>query len=183
MNLFWLDPFLIWAFRILPAGGFAFVLGCIVLAILAVALGAVSSLCLKGWNRNWYRRQYEEMIRMHNVSVQAVEHGNKDAYLAANKEAMEAFGKYFFSQAGVFMVSLWPLPLILAWMDLRFRDAPLEIVGLSIPYFVTFVLVYIGVRMVVGRWLLRWGPLRRLSAWAEHRGHIPVRHFEDIGRS
>ncbi|MEJ5243031.1 MAG: hypothetical protein WHT64_05685 [Desulfomicrobiaceae bacterium] len=176
------DPFLIWAFRLLPAGALAFVVGCAVLALLAVVVGGVSSLLVQGLNRGWYRRQYEEMIRMHNISVDAVAHGSKDAYLAANKEAMEAFGKYFFSQAGVFTISLWPVPVILAWMDLRFRDAPLEIFGWNISYFVVFLVVYIGVRLVVGPRLKFLTPYRHLCAWAEHRGGITPRHFEDIGK-
>ena len=184
MTSFWwdVDPFFIWAFRLLPAGALAFVVGCTVLALLAVVLGNVSSVVVQGLNRGWYRRQYEEMIRMHNISVDAVAHGSKDAYLAANKEAMEAFGKYFFSQAGVFTVSLWPVPVVLAWMDLRFREAPLEIFGWNIPYFVVFLVTYIGVRLVVGSRLKLLGPYRRLCVWAEHRGSISTRHFEDMGK-
>ncbi|MBZ4686114.1 MAG: hypothetical protein JG774_1859 [Desulfomicrobiaceae bacterium] len=183
MSLLWnLDPIFIWPFRLFPAGAFAFVAGCAVLAVGAVVLGNVASVLVKGLNRGWYQRQYEEMIRMHNLSVDAVAHGSKEAYLAANKEAMEAFGKYFFSQAGVFTVSLWPVPVILAWMDLRFRDAPLEILDWNISYFVVFLVVYIGVRLVVGPRLTFLGPYRRLCAWAEHRGGITPRHFEDIGK-
>ncbi len=178
----WLDPLIIWAFRLLPPGNGAFLLGCTFWAIVAVLIGTVTALLVKILNRGWYRRQYEAMIRMHNISVDAVQHGDKEAYLAANREAMEAFGKYFFSQAGVFMVSLWPIPLILAWMDQRFRDSPLEILGLNIPYFISFLFIYIAVRLVLGPWLFKTAPYRYLDNWAEHRTGVVIRHFEDIGK-
>jgi hypothetical protein len=176
-----IDGIVILFFQILHPGTAAFVLGCSILALFAVLVGQISALVVRRINRNWYRRQYEDMVRMHNLSVQALEHSDKEAYVAANKQATEACGKYFFSQVGVFLVSLWPVPAILAWMDIRFRLAPVELGPWEIPYFATFLVIYIGLRMMLGPLWAAWPLWRRLSAWADHRHGIVARSFEDIG--
>lgn len=87
-------------------------------------MGDVTSQLARRLNRNLYGRYRDEMVRHHNLSVRALRHADKEAYKAVNKQAHEAFGKYFFSQAGAFTLSIWPVPFAMAWMELRFGESP-----------------------------------------------------------
>jgi hypothetical protein len=62
------------------------------------------------------------------------------------------------------------MPFALAWMHMRFADAPLELpvtlpfLGSSVHYFASFLLIYIAVRMVSARLLNRIPGYAGLSA-------------------
>lgn len=119
-----LDPFIIWAFRLVDDPWVGFFLGISVLNLICVIMGDVTSQLARRLNRNLYGRYRDEMVRHHNLSVRALRHADKEAYKAVNKQAHEAFGKYFFSQAGAFTLSIWPVPFAMAWMELRFGESP-----------------------------------------------------------
>lgn len=186
--LIWLDPWLIWAYRLSGHAFSGFLLGTFVLCLGCAVLGDAGYLLARRLNRRVYGEYHDEMIRRHNLSVRAIGQGNKAAYKAANKLAHEAFGKYFFSQAGVFTASLWPAPFALAWMDLRFRHVPLSLpvslpgIGKEVAYPFFFIPLYIAARMLYGR-LARCVPAyRRLQDWAAHGRETDVLRFEDLGR-
>ena len=115
-----LDPFIIWAFRLSDGPWAGFFLGSFFLNLTCVVMGDVTSILARRLNRKVYGAYHDEMVRHHNLSVKALRSSDKEAYKAVNRQAHEAFGKYFFSQAGAFALSIWPLPFALAWMELRF---------------------------------------------------------------
>jgi len=122
-----LDAVLIAPFR-LPGNAVAgFYLGTFLLALASLLLGRLTYDLVWLFNRAHYAREEKEMARMHNLSVAAIEAGDKAAYKAANKEANEAFGKSFFAGAALFSVSVWPVPFALAWLSGRFE-------GLDVPF-------------------------------------------------
>ncbi len=97
------------------------------------------------------------MDRNHDLSEQALKMGDKESYKAVNRQALDAFGYSFSLGAAIFCVSIWPMPFMLAWLHLRFADAPLELpldlplLGSSIHYFPSFLLLYIAVRIIYSR--------------------------------
>lgn len=122
-----MDPMFIWGFRLFdhPWGGF--LTGLAVLSLLCVITGDFTSHLARRLNRKVYGKYRDEMVRQHNLSVEALKHSDKDAYKAVNRQAHEAFGKYFFSQAGAFTLSIWPLPFAMAWLDIRFGGIPITL--------------------------------------------------------
>jgi hypothetical protein len=126
------------------------------------------------------------MVKHHNLSVKALRSSDKEAYKAVNKQAHEAFGKYFFSQAGAFTLSIWPLPFALAWMELRFGGIPLELpfrlpgVGDSVFYPFFFIPIYIVVRIAYGKLMRRLPAYRRILEWTRHGKGTEMLSFVDL---
>ncbi len=145
-----LDAALIAPYRFFSNPVIGFYLGTLVLVIVSLLLGRISYDLIWLFNRRHYAREEGEMTRMHNLSVAAIEAGDKVAYKAANKEANEAFGKSFFAGAALFSVSIWPLPFALSWLALRFSgvDVPL-FPGYTVRYNAVFLGLYIVVRVVM----------------------------------
>lgn len=181
-----LDPGIIWAFRLLSDPWTSFFLGMVYLTLLCVVLGDISSLLVRRMNRKVYGRYRDEMVRHHNLSVEALKSSDKAAYKAVNKQAHEAFGKYFFSQAGAFTLSVWPLPFALAWMELRFGGLPLTLpfslpgVGDSVFYPFFFIPIYIAVRISYGRILRRIPFYQRILDWAKHGDGTQMVSFAEL---
>ena len=121
-----LDPFIIWAFRLTDSAWAGFFLGSIMLNLVCVLMGDTTSILARRLNRKVYGAYHDEMVKHHNLSVKALRSSDKEAYKAVNKQAHEAFGKYFFSQAGAFTLSIWPLPFALAWMNCVSEAFPLN---------------------------------------------------------
>lgn len=69
---------------------------------------------------------------MHNLSVKAIVVKDKDGYRACNKQANEAFGKYFFNMITQGAAFLWPVPFALGWMATRFSQVEFELL-FSLP--------------------------------------------------
>lgn len=180
-----LDAVLIAPYR-LPGDPVAgFYLGTLVLAVCCLMAGKVSQDLVWLWNRKHYEREEAEMIRMHNLSVSAIESGDKAAYKAANREANEAFGKSFFAGAALFSVSIWPLPFALAWLAGRFGDVGIPVwPGQAVRYNGVFLGLYILARLgmwPVWRRLPLVGRVERLRRdAADRKGRL--RRFSDIGR-
>ena len=88
------------------------------------------------------------------LSEQALMMEDKKSYKAVNRQALDAFGHFFSYGAALFCVSIWPMPFLLAWMHMRFANAPVElpiylpILGDSIDYFTISLLLYIFMRTV-----------------------------------
>jgi hypothetical protein len=181
-----LDAALIAPYRLLANPVAAFWLGTFVLALLCLLLGRLSYDLVWRFNRGHYAKEEGEMTRMHNLSVAAIEAGDKTAYKAANKEANEAFGKSFFAGAALFSVSIWPLPFALAWLATRFEgvDVPL-FPGHAVRYNAVFLGLYILLRL--GMWSL-WqklpffGRTERLRREMAAR-RVKLRPWTDLGKS
>ncbi len=151
------DPWLIAPFRWLPSATAGYLLGVVVLALYCIVLGDLSATVVTYFNKQYLAKIQGEMDRHHNLSEKALMLGDKASYKAVNKQALDAFGHSFSLGAAIFCVSIWPMPFALAWLNLRFVDAPMEFpfsfpfLGDTIEYFPSFLLLYIATRMVYSR--------------------------------
>jgi len=156
----WFDPYLIRLYRLTGDAYVDFFLGTLVLAFLALIIGEASaSLAV----RKQADRGASEARKYQNLSLEALKAGDKQAYLAANKLANEAFSRSFFMQIGMSGAFLWPTFLVLAWMQFRFAE-----VNFKLP-FVDFSLSYIGVFILLD--LAAYFLFKRVKyGWRRYRG-------------
>lgn len=149
-----LDPWFIAPFRLLPSETWGYLFGVAILALQCILLGDLSATLVTYFNRNYLCKIQDKMDRHHHLSEQALQMGDKESYKAINRQGLDAFGYQFSMGAAIFCVSIWPMPFSLAWMNMRFAEAPLELsfkiplLGQSVHYFASFLLIYIAVRMV-----------------------------------
>ena len=158
------DPALIAPFRVFGDPLTGFWVGCDVLALWCVLLGRATLAALERAGRSYYTRLDNEMRRSHDLSMEALHAGDKQAYLAINSMAHERFGKHFFARAALGMGSLWPVPFALGWLASRFEGIDLFILPLldkPVGYPFVFILLYIIERITFGRlervWRVRVG--------------------------
>ena len=146
-----IDAFLIYFFRLSDIPIVGYLVGTCCLCLFCVLIGRGTRALLSGWNRQWIGDHRREMVRMHNLSLKALASKDKPAYRACNKEANEAFGRFFFARMAMGMSALWPAPFALAWMDLRFSRVPFVLPGIERPfgYLTTFILMFILVNFLV----------------------------------
>ncbi len=150
----WLDALLIAPFRLPDSALIGFWLGCTTLAVLCLITGELTSALLFLLHHKRFTTMQDEVLRYHNLSVDALHSGNKEAYLATNKMAHERFGQSFFALGTLGLASIWPLPFALAWLSLRFEGVEiLAVPGTSLHLGYVFVLLvcYIAVRLLFGR--------------------------------
>ena len=150
----WLDAFLIAPFRWPASAEGGLWLGSALLAFYSLVLGELISALVYLWHRRRLEAMQAEVLRYHNLSVDAIHAGDKQAYLAINKMAHDEFGKSFFAQAGVGMASICPVPFALGWMALRFEGIPVyDIPGTSLHagYVFVFLTCYIALRILLAR--------------------------------
>lgn len=152
--LMFFDPWLIAPFRWLASPIFGYLLGTVLLGLQCVICGDLSATAVTYSNRKYLRKFQKEMDKNQDLSEKALRMGDKESYKAVNRQALDAFGYSFSLGAAIFCVSIWPMPFILAWMHLRFADAPLELpvhiplLGSSLHYFASFLLLYIFIRIL-----------------------------------
>ncbi|MDY6830388.1 MAG: hypothetical protein SWC96_00860 [Thermodesulfobacteriota bacterium] len=141
----YIDTFLIFFYRISDIPIFGYLFGTFCLCLLCVLIGRGTYALAAGWNRKWIGAHRREMVRLHNLSLKALVFKDKPAYQACNKEANDAFGKYFFAQMAMGMSTLWPAPFALAWMETRFSKVTFLFPGIERPfgYLTTFILLFI----------------------------------------
>ena len=146
---FAMDTWLIAPFRWITPAPAGFMLGTAILALECVLAG---KLCLALMNlvQRRLRRVYdEEVIRRQDLSMQALAVKNKNAYLAQNHLAQEAYGKSMSLAMGRAGASLWPAVMALAWMKGRFYEAPFPLPSWlpgqpkTVSYGLMFFLFYI----------------------------------------
>ncbi len=153
----WLDPFLIYFYRLPENSLTGFFLGTFFLCFLCVLLGEITIILVYRINKNYYRKLKKETVRMHNLSVKAILAKDKESYRVCNRQANEAFGRYFFAQFGLGASSLWPLPFALGWMSQRFHNVSIDIlftfpgIGNTMSYVPLFILSYILTRIIFGK--------------------------------
>ena len=135
-----------------------------------VICGDLSATAVTYSNRKYLRKFQKEMDRHRDLSEQALRMGDKESYKAVNRQALDAFGYSFSLGAAIFCVSIWPMPFVLAWMHLRFADAPLDLpvhipfVGSSLNYFSSFLLLYIVIRILYSMVMTRFSWYRGMKA-------------------
>ena len=162
-----LDSFLLAPFTWLPSPLASFLLGTLLLVWYAILLGEITSGALYVLNSKYYANLQKKMIEAHNKSVSALHAGNKEAYLAINRDANEHFGKFFFSQAGLGIASLWPVPFALQWLGLRFHGIefiPTPWENIHIGYVFVYGIMYIVCRISFSKIKLRLPFFRYVQA-------------------
>ena len=152
LNAF-LDPGLIWAFRLLPDAHWGFFVGSVYVALCAIIVGDVAMALAYRINRGPYMAQQREMKKHNDMSFQALAEKDKAAFKACNILANDAFGRNFFLGATLFCASIWPMALALGWMNYRFgrvEDLMAPLVGAVRPEF-WFIPLYIVVRILFSK--------------------------------
>ena len=141
----YLDPYLIWFYRLTGSAEVNFLLGTLALAVLSLLVGEFTSFLASFMVRRHFEQVTGEARRYQDLSMEALKAGDRPAYEAANKLANEAFGKSFYSQVALSATFVWPIFLALGWMQHRFLEVafPLPFVGFSLGYIGVFLILYI----------------------------------------
>ena len=132
-------------------------MGTFILAVWSTLLGKLTMALVMRVNLSHVKDGLAETGMRHNQSMNALKAGDKEAYKAINKLANEAYGKTFFLQVAMAAASLWPVPLALGWLQLRFSGVlfpvpvKLPVLGDSVGYAFIFIPLYILVRILVGK--------------------------------
>lgn len=159
----WLDFLLISPYRMLDNPAYGFYFGTFMLCLWSTLIGELTSLGVGRMNRSHTKKLERESIRLHNLSVKAIVHKDKESYRACNKMANEAWGKYFFATIAQGAASLWPVPFALAWMSVRFAvlefelAVPIPLLPDTVGYPAVFLPMYILVRICFSK-LKPWLP-------------------------
>lgn len=142
-----LDPYLIWLFRLTGQAGLNFLLGTLVVAVLALLVGEFTSFLASFMVRRHFKQVAGEAKKYQELSMEALKVGDRPAYEAANKLANEAFSKSFFMQLALSATFFWPIFFFLGWMQYRFFELefPIPSTGYSLGYIGVFILLYIPV--------------------------------------
>lgn len=148
------DTILISPYRVGLPSVAAFWFGTSILAFYSIILGEISMNIGYLVNRKYYSGLNTEMIRMHNISIEAIRRQNKSIFKSANTWANEYFGKVFFSHAALFAISLWPVPFAMGWLQKRFSGIDIHTVpvlnfGLEYPF--VFISAYIILRYLFSK--------------------------------
>lgn len=142
----YLDPYLIWFYRLSDSAAVNFLLGTLALAVLSLLVGEFTSFLASLIVRRHFEQVTGEAKRYQDLSMEALKAGDRPAYEAANKLANEAFGKSFYSQVALSATFVWPIFYALGWMQYRFLDVtfPLPFIGFSLGYSAVFLMLYIA---------------------------------------
>ncbi len=145
-----IDPYLIWFYRITGHAWFDFILGTFMLALMAVIIGELNIALAYLAARRRIERVTDEAIKYQNLSLEALTAGDKVAYRAANRLANDAFGHSFFMQIALSAAFLWPAGFSLAWMSQRFAELefPLPFLPYSLGYVGVFLFLFIAAYFV-----------------------------------
>ncbi len=162
------DTALVFFFRLADNPMLGYLTGIAVLGLLCAVVGDLTiSLGLR-INGAFINRDANELIRMQNQSMLALQAGDKESYQACNTVANDSFGKVFFRQLALGASSLWPVPFALQWLHGRFAEVafllPVPIGDrTSVGYAFTFIPMYILMRILFGHLRTRLPGYRRLT--------------------
>jgi len=149
-----LDSGFIVFYRFLPDPIIAFFVGTFLVAFVTVIIGEFSISLAFLANREYVEGLNNELIKWNNLSVEAIEAGDKEAYKSCNDQANNIFGKVFFISLAYAAASLWPVPFALGWMQYRFQNIELPLpvslpyLGQTAGYTAIFILLYILARII-----------------------------------
>lgn len=158
-----LDVFLIHPYRLFGNPVAGFFAGTLMLCIWSVLLGELTLPLVLRLNRKHLQKLNNEKVKMHNLSVQALLAKDKPSYQACNRQANEAFGRYFFAMFGLSAASLWPAPFALGWLATRFQNVELDmlltlpLIGNTAGYTTVFIPMYLLVRILAAKLKKRYG--------------------------
>ena len=164
--LIWLDGFFVLPSRLVAEPVAAYLLGTATLALLAAVAGVCTlNLALRMHGKRL--EKYQNAMQHYNqLGETALQGGSKETFKAVNRQGHEAFGYYFSLSGALFVASLWPVPLTLAWMQLRFGEVS-PVLPFSLPLFGNkpgmvfwFLILYIPLRMLSTRIWRRLRPGR-----------------------
>lgn len=129
----WLDAILIAPFRAfeIPIVGFYF--GTFILCLWCILLGELTFRLAAVVNKSYMNKLRAQAVKMHNLSIKAIVLKDKENFRSCNKEANEAFGKYFFNMITQGAAFLWPVPFALGWMSTRFSNVEFEM-AITLPF-------------------------------------------------
>ena len=151
--LVWLDPFFVWPYRLLSQPEAAYFLGTAALALFTALLGIATLRMAQRMHRKRLKQLQDDMRHYHELSESALQNSGKETFKAVNRQGHEAFGYYFSLSNALFVASLWPVPIALAWMQMRFGLVSPEL-PFALPLFGNkpgmvfwFILFYIPLRM------------------------------------
>jgi len=160
--LVWLDPFFVLPFRLVAQPEAAYFLGTATLALLAALIGIATLRMAQRMHRKRLKQLKDDMRRYHELGEIALQNEGKETFKAVNRQGHEAFGYYFSLSNALFVASLWPVPIMLAWMQMRFGMVS-PVLPFSLPLFGNqpsmvfwFVILYIPLRMYSSRGITRW---------------------------
>jgi hypothetical protein len=141
-----IDQYLIMFYRLTGNAEVDFVIGTFVLACISLLIGEFTVLMAFRFTRNHIGEKTAEAEKYQNLSMDALKAGNKEAYLAANKLAKDAFGHTFFQQVALSSAFLWPVFFALAWMQHRFLEVevPLPLLPISLGFIGVFIIIYVA---------------------------------------
>jgi len=161
-----LDPYLIWFFRLTGQAWLNFLLGNLVVAFLALLVGDFTSSLASFLVRRHCEQVGGEAKKYQNLSLEALQAGDRPAYEAANKLANDAFGKSFYLQLALSAAFFWPVFFMLGWMQYRFAglEFPIPGAGYSLGYLGVFILVYIPVYVLFKKIKRRVQYVRRIKS-------------------
>ena len=189
MPLFYqfLDPYLIWFYRITGSALTDFFIGTFVLALITLIIGEFTiSLTFLAVKR-YVDRTTDEVIKYQNLSVDALAAGDKQVYSAANKLANDAFGKSFFMQIALSAAFLWPICFALAWMQYRFLEVefPLPVTDYSLNYIGVFIIIYAATYLLFKRVKYNLPFFRRIKIILDsyNSRFQDMKSFADLGRN
>jgi hypothetical protein len=139
-----LDPYLIWGYRLTASAEVNFYLGTLMAAGFALLIGEFTSRLASFLVRRHFEQITGEAKRYQDLSMDALRAGDRPAYEAANKLANEFFGKSFYLQLASSASFFWPIALILAWMQYRFFELefPVPLLGFSLGFIGIFIVLY-----------------------------------------
>lgn len=165
----YLDPYLIWFYRLTGHAWVDFLLGTFILASIALLLGEITVSLVFLAARKRINHATAEAERYQSLSLEAMRAGNKSAYDAANTLANEAFGKSFFLQLTLSAAFLWPIPFALAWMQHRFFEVevPIPFTGHTASYIAPFIILYLAAYQIFKRLKRRLPLCQRLKAMTD----------------
>jgi len=161
-----MDPYLIWLYRITGHAFADFMLGTFLLAFIALVIGELTISVVFLIIKKRIDKVTDEVIRYQNLSMDAVQAGEKDAYNAANKLANDAFGKSFFMQIALSAAFLWPIPFALTWMQYRFGEVefPILFSEHSLGFPAVFIALYAAAYLMFRRVKYKIPYFKRIKA-------------------
>jgi len=152
-----LDTWLIAPFRWFTPAWAGFLFGTLSLALQSIFLGRFSVFILEKVQHRLHCQYEEETAKRQRLALAAIAARDKEAYLAQNDLAQQAYGKSMALAVGRFSASLWPAVMALSWMGNRFSHTsfplPLTLEGepVSIPCALIFILFFIVARLLLTR--------------------------------
>jgi len=178
----YLDPYLIWFYRLTGSAEVNFLLGTLALAVLSLLVGEFTSFLASFMVRRHFEQVTGEAKRYQDLSIEALKAGDRPAYEAANKLANEAFGKSFYSQVALSATFVWPIFFALGWMQHRFLEVafPLPFVGFPLGYIGVFLILYIAAYFMFKPVKRRLPYYRRIQELRDASGR-PARNLKSCG--